>query len=276
MLRRTYYLTIIRLQEFGRALARVWSRHRMSRRALGWSIAIGVVFYLLRGLSPSTPPSVPIVGNIVEVAEGRRVAVYGHDVSLQLVDDRRAFRRRLANWVSPHVPGRSSYVSEAASVLFRATRLPDACKQYEIAIQEEILVALGDRPEAMLTVQLDGVYEGRARFELRRVPVIEKDMRIPVGETIRVPETDLSISVIKVESAAPESGSAPVSEASNRRVQISYTVHAPGRAPDVQTAEPGDSFTTRMLEIQLSSADAMEALFHIRGAVPPDRGVPCN
>ena len=276
MLRRTYYLTIIRLQEFGRALAPVWSRYRMSRRALGWSIAIGVLLYLLRGLSPSTPPAVPIVGNIVEVAEGRRVAVYGHDVSIQLIDDRRAFRRRLANWVSPHVPGRSSYVSEAESVLFRATRPPDACKQYEIGVQEEVLVALGDRPEAMLTVQLDGVYEGRARFELGRAPVIEKDMRIPVGETIRVPETDLSISVIKVESAPPESGSAPDSAAINRRVQISYAVHAPGRAPEVQTAEPGNSFTTRMLEIQLSNADAMEARFHVRSAVPADRGVACN
>ena len=275
MLRRTYYLTIIGLQEFGRALARVWSRRRMSRRALGWSIAIAVVFYMFRGLSPSTPPSVPTVGNIVEVAEGRRVAVYGHDVSIELVDDRRNFRRRLANWVSPHVPGRSSYVSEAESVLFRAMR-PDACKQYELAVEEEIFVALGDGPEARLTVLLDGVYDGRARFELGRAPVMEKDLRVPVGETARVPETDLRISVIKVEPAGAESSSVPVSAASNRHVQIKYAVHAPGRAPEVQTAEPGSSFTTRMLEIQLSSADPTEAQFHVRGAVPPDRGVPCN
>jgi hypothetical protein len=276
MLRRTYYLTIIHLKEFGRALARVLSRRRMSRRALRWVIAIGVVFYLLRGLSPSTPPSVPTAGNFVEVAEGGRVAVYGQDISLQLVDDRRVFRRRLVNWFSPHVPGRSSYVSEAESVLFRAMRPPHACRQYEVAVDEAILVSLGERPKATLTLRLDGVYDGRARFELGRAPLIENDMRVAVGETAQVPQTDLSISVIKVESPDPEYGSDSVSPASQKHLQISYAVSAPGRTEVLQTAEPGTSFTTRMLEIQLSSADAAQALFHIRSALPPDRGIPCN
>jgi hypothetical protein len=259
----------------GRSASASRPRRGRLRRLLLTLVALAFAFWLVRGISPSKPPTLEPGTNVVAVLKGASAAVYGREFSITLIDDRREAVRILANWFLPLSPWRSPSRSEARSVVFRAEDSRPLCRQYDVALGEAVVFPVaGDAPLEAATIRFTGVFGKRARFEIRDAfPVYDPDLRLELGESLAVRGTDLTIALVKVSRSlflgpSPEE---PTSAAQREPLEVTYTVRRTGSASQSFVQQSGATQRFGALTIEVREVLPTQVRFRVQAAATDER-----